>query len=467
MLYAVWVPSVYYLTYDAGIGFGDVSSSKVTIGQSTTLPSATRANHNLQGWSTQQFGGTILLAGSSYIPTTDATLHAQWVPQEFIVTFDGNGGTPAQSSGTMSYGSRTPIVLPTATRLNYVFVGWYSAATGGYLLGIAGADFSIMSSRTVYARWVQDSLYGMGPATLIAQVTVRAGYDASFTAGSNGSTATMSYTADSLPDGTVITAHLENSTDRVASLLSTQARPILSLVISWVAPDGTVPLTTGNPIVLTVTNPNITAGSKIYGLLANRTSLIGTSSINGQVQISIWEDPAIVVALVAPDAPTGVTATAIDSTSATISWTAPANSGGSAITGYTATSSGGQICTSATTSCVMNGLTPGVDYTFTVFATNTIGNGPASSASSPLQLTAPTTSTSSTTSTTTPGNEPGTPGDGSGGSSVPLNLVSNGSEVQKLPATGNDASSPLTWVMILLGLGLLVLVVRRRFSITE
>jgi uncharacterized repeat protein (TIGR02543 family)/LPXTG-motif cell wall-anchored protein len=486
MLYAVWVPSVYYLTYDAGSGFGDVSSSKVTIGQSTTLPSATRANHDLQGWSTQQFGGTILPAGSSYIPTTDRTLYAQWAPQEFIVTFDGNGGTPAQSSGTMAYGSRTPIVLPSATRLNYVFAGWYSAATGGYLLGIAGADFSTTASLTAHARWIQDSLYGMGPATLIAQVTVRAGYDSSFTAGSNGSTATMSYKADSLPDGTVITAHLENSTDRVASLLSAQARPILSLVISWVAPNGTVPLTTGNPIVLTVTNPNITAGSKVYGLLANRPSLIATSATDGQVQISIWEDPAIVVALVAPDAPTGVTATAIDSTSATITWTAPANTGGSPITGYTATSSGGQICTSATTSCVMSGLADSIDYTISVVATNTVGDGPSGTASQSLRLTAPTTSTSSTTSTTTPGDgsdgpSPSSPsGNGTGTSSPssnnagsgsdpssPLNLVSNGSNVPKLPTTGNDASSPLTWVMILLGLGLLVLAVRRRFSITE
>ena len=272
----------------------------------------------------------------------------------------------------------------------------------------------------------------------------------------------MSYVADSLPADTIITVYLENSTERVASLISTQSRPILSLIVAWVAPDGTVPLTTGNPITLTVTNPNITAGSKIYGLLANRSSMIGTSVIDGQVQLSISEDPVIVVAMVAPDAPTGVIATAIDSSSATINWTAPTNNGGSAITGYTATSSGGQTCTAVTTSCVMNGLTPGVDYTFTVLATNTIGNGSVSSASSPLQLTAPTTSTSSTTSTTTPGNEPSTPGDGSGGSSVPLNLVGNGSNVPKLPTTGNDASSPLTWVMILLGLGLLVLVVRRR-----
>ena len=95
--------------------------------------------------------------------------------------------------------------------------------------------------------------------------------------------------------------------------------------------------------------------------------------------------------MVAPDAPTGVTATAIDSTSATISWTAPVGNGGSAINGYTARSNATQTCTTTSaTSCVMTGLVAGTAYTFTVEATNGIGTGAASSASAPLTLSAPT-----------------------------------------------------------------------------
>ncbi len=390
MLRAVWVPSVYRLTFNPGSGYSDRNSEKVIIGQATTLPSATRANYNLLGWSTQESGGTTLPAGGTYIPTADATLYARWALQVFTVTYDGNGGTSAQGSDTMTYGSQAPIVLPNAGRLNYVFNGWYSASRGGYLLGVAGANYSPTTSLTAYAHWIQGSLAGMGPATQIAQVTVHAGYDASFTAGSNGSTATVSYVADSLPDGTVITAFVETSTARVAPLLSTPANPILTLIISWVAPDGTVPNTaTGKPIVMTILNSNITAGSKVYGLIGNAPVYLGTSVEDGLVQVAISEDPAVIVALVTPDAPRNVIATEVDATTARVSWTGPVSNGGSAITRFTATSNGGQSCSSTTGSCVIAGLMSNVDYTFTVVATNAIGNGPASNASQAIRLGVP------------------------------------------------------------------------------
>jgi hypothetical protein len=230
----------------------------------------------------------------------------------------------------------------------------------------------------------------MGAATLIAQITVRDGIDSGFSAGSNGSTVTVAYTAGALPDGTVITAYLENSPARVTSLLGTAASPLLSLIIAWVAPDGTVPETAaGTPIIMTVTNSSITAGSKIFGLVGNQPELLGIALRDGQVQVSISRDPAVVVAMVAPDAPTLVTATAINSSSATISWVAPASNGGSAITKYTATAGAGKSCESTTASCVISGLVAGTPYTFTVFATNAIGNSATSSPSLALTLTAP------------------------------------------------------------------------------
>jgi hypothetical protein len=84
----------------------------------------------------------------------------------------------------------------------------------------------------------------------------------------------------------------------------------------------------------------------------------------------------------APLAPAGVTATRGD-LSASVSWTA-ADSNGSPITGYRVTSTpGGKTCTWTTgpLSCVVNGLTNGTAYTFTVRATNVLGTGPASAAS--------------------------------------------------------------------------------------
>jgi hypothetical protein len=88
------------------------------------------------------------------------------------------------------------------------------------------------------------------------------------------------------------------------------------------------------------------------------------------------------VASTAPDAPTAISAIG-GNAQARVSFTAPANNGGAAITGYTATASpGGLTATGASSPLTITGLTNGTSYTFTVTATNSAGTGAASSASS-------------------------------------------------------------------------------------
>jgi uncharacterized protein (TIGR02145 family) len=83
-----------------------------------------------------------------------------------------------------------------------------------------------------------------------------------------------------------------------------------------------------------------------------------------------------------PGAPTSVVATA-GNAQASVAFNAPASNGGSAITGYTVTSSpGGLTATGASSPLVVSGLTFGTAYTFTVVATNAAGNSVASAASS-------------------------------------------------------------------------------------
>jgi parallel beta-helix repeat protein len=98
--------------------------------------------------------------------------------------------------------------------------------------------------------------------------------------------------------------------------------------------------------------------------------------------------------VIIPDAPTSVIATA-GNASATVTFSAPANNGGSSITGYTVTSipSGGIDSNAGSTllNHTINGLTNGTSYTFTVKATNSVGTSVASMASNsvtPKALTA-------------------------------------------------------------------------------
>ncbi len=82
-----------------------------------------------------------------------------------------------------------------------------------------------------------------------------------------------------------------------------------------------------------------------------------------------------------PDPPTNVAATA-GNASATVTFSPPANTGGSAVTGYTVTSNpaGGVDANAGTTSTshTINSLTNGVSYTFTVKASTALGtSGPS------------------------------------------------------------------------------------------
>jgi uncharacterized protein (TIGR02145 family) len=89
-------------------------------------------------------------------------------------------------------------------------------------------------------------------------------------------------------------------------------------------------------------------------------------------------------AITAPGAPTGVVATVGNSVS--VSFVAPTNNGGRAITGYTVTSNPGNITTPGTTSpIIVTGLTNGTSYTFTVTATNEVGNSVSSSTSTAVK----------------------------------------------------------------------------------
>lgn len=88
------------------------------------------------------------------------------------------------------------------------------------------------------------------------------------------------------------------------------------------------------------------------------------------------------VVATAPNAPIMELAARASATTAAVAFDPPVENGGSPITGYTAISSPGGLTHSGPTSpLVVTGLTTGTAYTFTVHATNAIGNSAESAAS--------------------------------------------------------------------------------------
>jgi uncharacterized repeat protein (TIGR02543 family) len=307
---------------------------------------------------------------------------------KYTITYNANGGVVASSS-TSSVDfvvGDTALTLPIPTRDNYTFTGWYTLQSNG--VQVSGS-YTPTATATLWAHWVQNSLYGMGTNTKILTITTLSGVGNTYSASAGGGTIAIEYLADALPAGTVIDAYVLSDTSTATSLIGAGNDYVMSLVLAWVATDGTVPTTAaGKAISMTITNSSIKRGSKIYSVIGWTTSLLGTAAADGSAIISITDDPQIIIAITKPDAPTGVSATSGGNASTTVSWTAPSD-GGSAITTYSATSNAGQTCSSSTTSCSITGLTNGTPYTFTVTATNAIGTSDPSSASSAVTPVAP------------------------------------------------------------------------------
>ncbi|MBS2025008.1 MAG: Ig-like domain-containing protein [Deltaproteobacteria bacterium] len=161
---------------------------------------------------------------------------------------------------------------------------------------------------------------------------------------------------------------------------------VRSATVRWTAPvsDGGAKITGYIVSVTPRGNYSIAFGSDgvsatVAGL-ANATSYTFTvHATNGAGDSAESAPSSAVTTLGLPGAPTGVSGAA-SLLSVQLSWTAPADSGGSPITGYLITPSIGLTLTSigtATSTTVLN-LSSTSTYTFTVAAITAVGTGPAS-----------------------------------------------------------------------------------------
>lgn len=156
-LYAIWSLNSFTLTFDANGGTGAPDSVTKLYGQDIILPvkAPTRPGHTFLGWSTSSGASSpTYTAGGTFTQNSSVTLYAVWKINTYSITFDAstNGGEGNRVI-TVNYGS-TISNLPVATKKYYVFIGWFTSASGGTEIT---SDTVFTKDMTVYAQYVIDA----------------------------------------------------------------------------------------------------------------------------------------------------------------------------------------------------------------------------------------------------------------------------------------------------------------------
>ena len=268
------------------------------------------------------------------------------------------------------------IQAPIATNGLKGLTGVYNAATGTVSL-YATTVSTTVTDQTSIVTLIDNSGYNGALAGTFTTLTT----SASGTAFRGIAFAPLSSASATVPDAPVsVAATSGNSQASVAfSTPNDNGGSVITgyTVIPYLSGVAQTPVNgTSSPIAVT----GLTNGSA-YTFKVFATNGVGTGAL------SPASAPITPTSAVVPGTPTAVVATA-GNTNALVAFVAPSSNGGSAITGYTVTPYVGAVAgtpVSGTGSPILvSGLTNGTTYTFTVKATNSVGNSSASAASNAI-----------------------------------------------------------------------------------
>ena len=157
---SVITPTTYTVTVsNDGNGTASASHAKAAAGTEITLTATPQIGYHFKGWQVESPAGLVITNNKFTMPDGNVDVKAIFekdappAPTEFIVTFDGNGGTP--SVGSMTTTDRKLTSLPSASRSgSYSFYGWYTEKSGGTKIT---TDTVFHANATVYAHWTYTS----------------------------------------------------------------------------------------------------------------------------------------------------------------------------------------------------------------------------------------------------------------------------------------------------------------------
>ena len=182
--------------------------------KSMTFPTTTRVGHEFAGWYTSASGGTRILSTTKVTTTSNQTLYAHWTVNNYTVTWNGNGASldaklwsyagstgytssnlgsnssytysGKNASSSVTYDVAISYKTPIPFKLGNTFNGWWTSASGGYMVantsgqmvasvsGYTDANKKWIRAQatTLYAQWTQQSYsisYNLNGGSLSSQ----------------------------------------------------------------------------------------------------------------------------------------------------------------------------------------------------------------------------------------------------------------------------------------------------------
>jgi outer membrane autotransporter protein len=341
-----------------------------------------------------------LVVDAPVITLAPASLSGGTVGQTYAQNLTASGGTAPYTFAV------TAGVLPAGLTLNSAgALSGTPTTAGDFNFTAVATDAQSFTGSRAYA--VHVAAIASGAPTIGTATAGDTSAIVSFTPpASDGGTPITGYTVTSSPGGItasgagspITVAGLTNGTAYTFTVTATNSAGTgaASATSNSVTPKGAQTITFNNPgtqnfgttptltamassgltPTFTSSTPGvctITSGGALTFIAAGACAIDADQPGNGAWLAAPTVTQSFTVGAIMPGVPTIGTATAGDA-SATVSFTAPANSGGAAITGYTVTSSpDGLIGSGAASPITVTGLTNGTAYTFTVTATNSAG----------------------------------------------------------------------------------------------
>ena len=173
---SVITPTTYTVTVsNDGNGTASASHAKAAAGTEITLTATPQIGYHFKGWQVESPAGLVITNNKFTMPDGNVDVKAIFekdappAPTEFIVIFDGNGGTPSVGSMTTTDWKLTS--LPSASRSgSYSFYGWYTEKSGGTKIT---TDTVFHANATVYAHWTYTGGGGGGYNPPVTYYTLR------------------------------------------------------------------------------------------------------------------------------------------------------------------------------------------------------------------------------------------------------------------------------------------------------